>query len=44
MTSFGDKVRALAFGPGWTPGKPRLGDPAEVPDVSLSANDEQFPP
>lgn len=33
MTSFSDKVRALAFGPGWTPGKPRLGDPAEVPDV-----------
>ncbi|XP_063601020.1 alkylglycerol monooxygenase-like [Penaeus indicus] len=33
MTTFGDKVRALFYGPGWAPGKPRLGDPADVPDV-----------
>ncbi|XP_042878325.1 alkylglycerol monooxygenase-like [Penaeus japonicus] len=33
MTTFGDKVRALVYGPGWTPGDPRLGDPAHIPDV-----------
>ncbi|XP_047479634.1 alkylglycerol monooxygenase-like [Penaeus chinensis] len=33
MTTFGDKVRALFYGPGWAPGKPRLGDPADLPDV-----------
>merc|ERR1719167_1459713 len=29
----GDKLRALAYGPGWFPGKPRLGDPNDIPDV-----------
>lgn len=24
-------------GPGWAPGKPRLGDPKDIPDVDYSA-------
>ncbi|CAL4150937.1 unnamed protein product, partial [Meganyctiphanes norvegica] len=33
MDNFGDKVRALFYGPGWFPGTPRLGNPEDVPDV-----------
>ena len=34
MDTFGDKLRAIFYGPGWSPGKPRLGDYDEIPDVS----------
>ena len=33
MNTFGDKVRTFLYGPGWSPGKPRLGDPKDIPDV-----------
>ncbi|XP_045107226.1 alkylglycerol monooxygenase-like [Portunus trituberculatus] len=29
----GDKLRTLIYGPGWSPGQPRLGNPDEIPDV-----------
>ncbi|CAL4109619.1 unnamed protein product, partial [Meganyctiphanes norvegica] len=32
MTTFGDKCRALFYGPGWVPGSPRLGDLSTLPD------------
>ncbi|CAL4141341.1 unnamed protein product [Meganyctiphanes norvegica] len=32
METFEDKMRALFFGPGWTPGSPRLGDMDMLPD------------
>ena len=28
------QIFVLIKGPGWTPGKPRLGDPADIPEVS----------
>lgn len=28
-----DKLAVLFKGPGWTPGKPRLGDPADLPEI-----------
>lgn len=28
-----DKLAVLFRGPGWTPGKPRLGDPADLPEI-----------
>jgi alkylglycerol monooxygenase len=31
-----DKLSVILKGPGWTPGKPRLGDPNDVPEVELS--------
>ncbi|KAK4309864.1 hypothetical protein Pmani_018526 [Petrolisthes manimaculis] len=33
MSTWGDLFRALFYGPGWTPGNPRLGDPTTFPDV-----------
>lgn len=33
MTTWGDSLRALFYGPGWFPGTPRLGDPDTFPDV-----------
>ncbi|XP_045602620.2 alkylglycerol monooxygenase [Procambarus clarkii] len=33
MTSWGDFLRALFYGPGWAPGTPRLGDPDTFTDV-----------
>ena len=32
MTTFGDKFKALFYGPGWQPGTPRLGDLTGMPD------------
>ncbi|KAB7498779.1 Alkylglycerol monooxygenase [Armadillidium nasatum] len=32
MKTFGDKLKALFFGPGWNPGTPRLGDEDAIPD------------
>ncbi|KAK8392543.1 hypothetical protein O3P69_014736 [Scylla paramamosain] len=29
----GDKLRTLIYGPGWSPGQPRLGNPDDIPDV-----------
>lgn len=29
----GDKLRTLIYGPGWSPGQPRLGNPEDIPDV-----------
>ena len=31
---FTDKLKVLVYGPGWTPGKPRLGEIEDIPDVS----------
>ncbi|XP_047499113.1 alkylglycerol monooxygenase-like [Penaeus chinensis] len=33
MSSWGDSLRAVFYGPGWVPGAPRLGDPDGFPDV-----------
>lgn len=33
MTTWGDTLRALFYGPGWFPGTPRLGDPNTFPDI-----------
>lgn len=33
MTTWGDTLRAIFYGPGWTPGSPRLGDHDTFPDV-----------
>ncbi|XP_063884288.1 alkylglycerol monooxygenase-like [Scylla paramamosain] len=29
----GDKLRTLMYGPGWSSGQPRLGNPEDIPDV-----------
>ncbi len=34
LPSLGDKVKAIVFGPGWAPGKPRLGLLHDIPEVS----------
>lgn len=31
---FCNKISVLFKGPGWEPGKPRLGDPADIPEVN----------
>ncbi len=33
LPGLGNKLRALFYGPGWAPGKPRLGLLADIPDV-----------
>lgn len=33
MTGFVDKFKAVFYGPGWLPGKPRLGYLDDLPDV-----------
>lgn len=33
MTTWGDTLKALFYGPGWFPGTPRLGDPTTFPDI-----------
>ncbi|KAK8742354.1 hypothetical protein OTU49_001823 [Cherax quadricarinatus] len=33
MTTWGDSLKALFYGPGWAPGLPRLGDPSTFIDV-----------
>ncbi|KAK3880621.1 hypothetical protein Pcinc_014895 [Petrolisthes cinctipes] len=33
MPTFGDKLKALFYGPGWAPGTPRLGNPEDIPDM-----------
>ncbi|KAK4299318.1 hypothetical protein Pmani_028394 [Petrolisthes manimaculis] len=32
MPTFGDKLKAIFYGPGWAPGTPRLGNPEDIPD------------
>jgi hypothetical protein len=34
FNNFGDKMRAVFYGPSWEPGSPRLGDEAMKIDVS----------
>ncbi|KAK7066279.1 hypothetical protein SK128_025302 [Halocaridina rubra] len=34
MSTWGDRLRATFYGPGWSPGKPRLGDPDDVPHIT----------
>ncbi|KAG0418763.1 hypothetical protein HPB47_004599, partial [Ixodes persulcatus] len=34
LEGIGNKLSAIFKGPGWEPGKPRLGDPNDIPDVS----------
>lgn len=33
MSTWGDKLKALFYGPGWAPGTHRLGDPDTFPDI-----------
>lgn len=33
MSTWGDSLKALFYGPGWTPGAHRLGNPDTFPDV-----------
>ena len=35
MESWSDKLNVLIKGPGWSPGKPRLGDPMDCPEVPI---------
>jgi len=37
VEGFGNKMSALFKGPGWTPGKPRLGDIKDVPEPDHNA-------
>ena len=30
-----NKVKAIIYGPGWSPGKPRTGDVADIPKVTI---------
>lgn len=34
LEGIGNKLSAVFKGPGWEPGKPRLGDPNDIPDVA----------
>jgi hypothetical protein len=36
MTNWKDALGCLLKGPGWRPGKPRLGDPNDLPDVRIA--------
>lgn len=36
MTNFGDKLRALFYGPGWFPGTGRLVNASDIPEVFIS--------
>jgi alkylglycerol monooxygenase len=31
--SLADKLKHIFYGPGWMPGKPRMGDMEDIPDV-----------
>jgi hypothetical protein len=33
VPGWGNKIKVLFYGPGWSVGKPRLGDPNDIPDV-----------
>ncbi|XP_050721146.1 alkylglycerol monooxygenase-like [Eriocheir sinensis] len=33
MKTDGDRLRTLFYGPGWSPGKPRLGAEEDIPDT-----------
>lgn len=33
VPGWGNKLKVLFYGPGWSVGKPRLGDPNDIPDV-----------
>ncbi|XP_050716134.1 alkylglycerol monooxygenase-like [Eriocheir sinensis] len=45
MSTWTDSLKAVFYGPGWTPGSPRLGDPAKFPDVTAPRTkyDPQIP-
>ncbi|XP_050716129.1 alkylglycerol monooxygenase-like [Eriocheir sinensis] len=34
MSTWKDSLKAVFYGPGWTPGSPRLGDPAKFPVIT----------
>ena len=36
VSGFGNKLKAIFYGPGWFPGTPRLGDPDCLPEVTFS--------
>nr|XP_027194714.1 alkylglycerol monooxygenase-like [Dermatophagoides pteronyssinus]XP_027194715.1 alkylglycerol monooxygenase-like [Dermatophagoides pteronyssinus] len=42
MNTFGDKMRALFYGPGWAPGKPRTGLLSDIPPVDIYAPIERY--
>ncbi|KAJ6220027.1 hypothetical protein RDWZM_005839 [Blomia tropicalis] len=44
METFGDKMSALFKGPGWSPGKPRLGLISDVPEPDRSAPKYSYDP
>lgn len=33
METFADKLKVFIFGPGWSQGKPRLGNLSDIPNV-----------
>lgn len=45
MSTWGDSLKALFYGPGWSPGAPRLGDPSTFPNVKAPRKkyDPQLP-
>ena len=44
MENFGDKMSALLKGPGWSPGKPRLGLISDVPEPDRNAPKYSYDP
>ncbi|XP_054164701.1 alkylglycerol monooxygenase-like [Oppia nitens] len=44
MQGFGNKMKALFYGPGWAPGKPRCGLLSDIPDVDPFAPLERYDP
>ncbi|XP_050706217.1 alkylglycerol monooxygenase-like [Eriocheir sinensis] len=45
MSTWTDSLKAVFYGPGWTPGSPRLGDPAKFPVITAPRTkyDPQIP-
>ncbi len=43
IKGFGNKMKTLFYGPGWNIGKPRLGDPNDIPDVHAPVKKHQSP-
>ncbi|XP_050717473.1 alkylglycerol monooxygenase-like [Eriocheir sinensis] len=44
MKTGGDRLRTLFYGPGWSPGKPRLGAEEDIPDIVRREQLEQSLP
>jgi len=42
MKTFGDKLKAIFYGPGWFPGTPRMGNLSDIPEVEK--NVQKFDP